>query len=70
MGGADAGGVDLAVGRGEFLGLIGPNGSGKSTLLNIVLGLIRPTSGEVRLFGQDPAPHATSAGGLASCRSG
>ncbi len=46
-------GVDLTVGRGEFLGLIGPNGSGKSTLLGIILGLIRPTNGGVRLFGQD-----------------
>ncbi len=48
-------GVDLTVNRGEFLGLIGPNGSGKSTLLNIILGLLRPTSGNVRLFGQDAA---------------
>src|SRR4051812_15544066 len=47
--------VDLTVARGEFLGLIGPNGSGKSTLLNIVLGLVRPTGGSVRLFGQDAA---------------
>jgi zinc transport system ATP-binding protein len=47
--------VDLAIARGEFLGLIGPNGSGKSTLLKIVLGLLRPTEGEVRLFGQPAA---------------
>src|SRR5262249_44821215 len=47
--------VDLRVGRGEFLGLIGPNGSGKSTLLGIILGLVRPTGGKVRLFGQDTA---------------
>src|SRR5262245_20213178 len=47
--------IDLAIGRGEFLGLIGPNGSGKSTLLKIVLGLLRPTTGEVRLFGQPAA---------------
>src|SRR4051794_4131205 len=47
--------VDLAVARGEFLGLIGPNGSGKSTLLGIILGLIRPVSGSVRLFGEDAA---------------
>lgn len=44
-------GVDLTVARGEFLGLLGPNGSGKSTLLKIVLGLLRPLSGEVRLCG-------------------
>ena len=47
--------VDLTVERGEFLGLIGPNGSGKSTLLRMVLGLLTPTTGEVRLFGQPAA---------------
>ncbi len=47
--------VDLTVARGEFLGLIGPNGSGKSTLLNIILGLLKPTGGDVRLFGRPSA---------------
>jgi zinc transport system ATP-binding protein len=47
--------VTLHVTRGEFAGLIGPNGSGKSTLLKIILGLLRPTTGTVRLFGQDAA---------------
>lgn len=45
-------GVTLAVAQGEFLGIIGPNGSGKTTLLRIMLGLLQPTVGEVRLFGQ------------------
>ena len=45
-------GVSLAVSRGEFLGIIGPNGSGKTTLLRVMLGLLRPTSGAVKLFGQ------------------
>jgi zinc transport system ATP-binding protein len=45
-------GVSLAVSRGEFLGIIGPNGSGKTTLLRVMLGLLRPTSGAVELFGQ------------------
>ena len=42
-------GVDLAVRAGEFHCLVGPNGSGKSTLLRVVLGLIRPSAGEVSL---------------------
>ncbi len=43
--------VSLSVKRGEFVGLIGPNGSGKSTLMRLAVGLLHPTSGEVRLFG-------------------
>jgi len=47
-------GINLAVSPGDFLGIIGPNGSGKTTLLRIALGLLAPTSGRVRLFGEDP----------------
>jgi zinc transport system ATP-binding protein len=43
--------VSLRVDRGDVLGLIGPNGSGKTTLLRVLLGLLRPTCGHVRLFG-------------------
>jgi zinc transport system ATP-binding protein len=39
--------VDLAVSRGDFLAVIGPNGGGKTTLLKVILGLLRPWSGEV-----------------------
>jgi zinc transport system ATP-binding protein len=46
--------VSLAVGPGEFIALVGPNGSGKSTLLKIVLGLLEPSEGSVRLFGVPP----------------
>ncbi|MGH7753478.1 MAG: metal ABC transporter ATP-binding protein, partial [Gemmatimonadales bacterium] len=41
--------------RGDVLGLIGPNGSGKTTLLRVLLGLLRPTCGHVRLFGTEIA---------------
>ncbi|GBC61055.1 ABC transporter ATP-binding protein [Desulfonema ishimotonii] len=37
--------------QGDKIGLIGPNGSGKSTLLHIIMGLLQPMSGEIRLFG-------------------
>ncbi len=51
--------IDLIVHRGEMLGLVGGSGSGKTTLLREVVGLLKPTQGEVRLFGHailDPDP--------------
>ncbi|MGY1898450.1 ATP-binding cassette domain-containing protein [Nocardia gipuzkoensis] len=45
-------GVDLSVRMGEVYGLLGPNGAGKSTVMKTVLGLQRPTSGVIQLFGQ------------------
>jgi ABC-2 type transport system ATP-binding protein len=50
-------GVDLAVRRGDVYAVLGPNGAGKSTLLRLLLGLVRPTEGHVRLFGHDPWRH-------------
>jgi ABC-2 type transport system ATP-binding protein len=47
-------GVSFDVRAGEVLGLLGPNGAGKTTTLHLLLGVVRPTSGSVRLFGQDP----------------
>lgn len=44
--------VTLEVAEGEFLGLVGPNGSGKTTLLKLMIGLHRPDSGTVKLFGK------------------
>jgi putative ABC transport system ATP-binding protein len=46
-------GVDMAVAPGERVSVIGPSGSGKSSLIALAAGLERPTSGVVRLFGQD-----------------
>ncbi len=45
--------VSFAVNEGEYLGVIGPNGGGKTTLVKILLGLLRPTSGTVKVFGHD-----------------
>jgi ABC-2 type transport system ATP-binding protein len=46
--------LELSVRAGEVYGFLGPNGAGKTTTLRMLLGLIRPTSGEVRLFGRVP----------------
>lgn len=48
-------GVSFRVERGEFVALAGPNGAGKSTLLRILLGLLTPAAGTVRLLGAAPA---------------
>ncbi|MEO6713847.1 MAG: ABC transporter ATP-binding protein [Mycobacteriales bacterium] len=47
--------ISLTVGRGEIFGLLGPNGAGKSTLVRQLVGLLRPDSGSVRVFGRDLA---------------
>lgn len=44
--------ISLTVDEGEFFGLVGPNGSGKTTLLKLLLGILRPDSGQIRLFGE------------------
>jgi len=45
--------LNLKVSAGQIYGLLGPNGSGKSTTLKIILGLISPTKGRVKIFGRD-----------------
>jgi len=47
-------GLDLSVARGEVFGLLGPNGSGKSTTIKMILGLLAPGEGKVRMFGLPP----------------
>lgn len=47
-------GFSLSVRSGEVHGFLGPNGAGKSTTIRVLLGLLKKTSGEVRLFGEDP----------------
>ena len=47
-------GVDFQVRPGEVVALLGPNGAGKTTAVQLLLGLLRPSSGEATLFGLDP----------------
>jgi zinc transport system ATP-binding protein len=46
--------VTLTIADGEFLGIVGPNAGGKSTLLKLILGLLRPQAGRIRVFGESP----------------
>ena len=46
-------GVNLEVGEGEVMAFLGPNGAGKTTTIRVLLGILRATSGEVKLFGED-----------------
>lgn len=50
--------VSFAVGRGQVVGLLGPNGAGKTSTLRMVLGLVHPTSGHVRVLGHAVVPGA------------
>lgn len=46
--------IDLTIPAGEFLGVVGPNAGGKSTLLKLILGLIEPTTGQIKVLGSNP----------------
>jgi ABC-2 type transport system ATP-binding protein len=58
-------GVDVTVDVGDVYGYLGPNGAGKTTSLRMMLGLIRPTAGTVRLFGRDPWESVRALDGVA-----
>ena len=51
--------LTLSLGKGEVTGFLGTNGAGKTTTIKMLIGLLRPTAGTVRLFGGDPADAAT-----------
>jgi Cu-processing system ATP-binding protein len=53
--------LSLEVESGETLALVGPNGAGKTTMIRMLLGLVRPTSGMVRVAGQDIQQHGVAA---------
>jgi ABC-2 type transport system ATP-binding protein len=50
-------GVDLTIGRGEIVALLGPNGAGKTTTFELLLGLLHPSEGKVRVLGEVPSAH-------------
>ncbi len=52
--------LDLTVEEGAIYGLLGPNGAGKTTTIRLLLGLIRPSAGEVKVFGEKMTPSASS----------
>lgn len=54
----------MSVARGEFIAIVGPTGCGKSTTLNLITGLLKPASGEVRVMGR---PSTASIRASASC---
>ncbi len=49
--------VSLGIERGEIVGMLGPNGAGKTTTIHMILGLITPSAGSIRIFGRSMATH-------------
>ena len=54
--------INLEVAEGAFVAVLGPNGGGKTTLAKLMIGLLRPTKGRVRVYGGDPARNARRIG--------
>src|SRR5918992_1016445 len=50
-------GISFQIREGEILGLLGPNGAGKTTTIQMLLGVVTPTAGSIRMFGLDLATH-------------
>ncbi|AEF16155.1 MULTISPECIES: ABC transporter ATP-binding protein [Thermoanaerobacterium] len=53
-------GINIELEEGKILGLLGPNGSGKTTFIKIAAGILRPTSGEILIDGQEPGIYTKS----------
>ncbi|HEY7457390.1 MAG TPA: ABC transporter ATP-binding protein [Xanthobacteraceae bacterium] len=53
--------ISFDIAENEVLGLIGPNGSGKTTVINLISGALRPSSGEIRIYGEDISRTSASA---------
>lgn len=54
--------INLTLYKGDFVAIIGPNGGGKTTLLKLILGILKPTRGTIRINGRKPCSHVTSIG--------
>jgi len=54
--------INLTLHKGDFVAIIGPNGGGKTTLLKMILGILTPTRGTVRINNREPCSHVTSIG--------
>src|SRR5215467_12005818 len=54
-------GISFEVARNEIVGLLGPNGAGKTTTINMILGVLEPTSGSIRIEGIDVARQRSKA---------
>src|SRR3989344_5525483 len=50
-------GISFSVNAGEIVGLLGPNGAGKTTTINMILGMLEPTEGLIKIFAKDIAKH-------------
>ena len=53
-------GLTLSVKPGTVVGIVGPNGAGKTTLIDVICGLVRPSSGSARVFGQDVSENSAA----------
>ncbi len=60
--------VNFTIARGDYVCMVGPNGGGKTTLLRLILGLLTPTRGTVRVFGQTPVEARQRIPALANAR--
>ena len=52
--------IELSIEKGKVVGILGPNGSGKTTLIKLLMGLLHPNKGEIKIDGESPGIHTKS----------